>query len=54
MDPEQQPQRANEPRPSARSHAAKRARKGWKGRRTPLRPCGAPGDEVWQEQGAGE
>lgn len=27
---------------------------GWQGRKTALRPCGAPGDEVWDPQVAGE
>ncbi len=27
---------------------------GWKGRKTQLRPCGAPGDETWDPQVAGE
>ena len=53
--PEPLETRSIEPARPKRPHSKiGRARKGWKGRRTPLRSCNAPGDEMWREQGAGE
>jgi len=54
MTPPVRPDSSDTPPPNPARKTAKRPRRGWKGRRTPLRNCGAPGDEVWEERGAGE
>lgn len=60
MDTRIDPDRALRPenaRPAPRirvNRTYRRHHTGWKGRTTPKRPCGAPGDAYWPEPPAGE